>query len=752
MLRRKLFLLLALAALAWPACGADIVFENARLRAVLGEDAVWRSLVDKATGKEYGARARLACATVKLEAAATQTIHSANRAAFAGGSLALGFADCDTMLTLAVRSEPDWILFTLTGVEGARPAELTLLRIGTTLTQHVGTRLGMGWDDAFAIGLQGANMQTRGQAVRRKTYAELFATTQDAPGPQLEGATVALLAAPTDKIDWLLRDCSNACQLPRNETKGFSSKMLPLAKSSYWFLGFGEKDADKIIDYCRQSGLRTVLLSSGSWCKSPGHYVFNTANYPDGVASLQRTVAKLHTAGILVGMHCFASKISKTDAYVTPVPDRRFWVDRTTTLAAAISATDTSVRTTGDLREWPGSPVARQKTWEGGVTKHQEVIVDDEIIFYDHIGPEDRWDTFLGGKRGAWKTRPAEHAAGTAGRHYGVDGCINGYIIDQETALLDETTTRLADIFNTCDFDMVYFDGGEDVDRRRFDYYVSKFQATAMAKFTKRPLVHMGTILTHHLWHSFTRSATVDTYLNTLHGAIQSGVKVGQWPTVRQHIDKSVRYMQSVGEDRMPGELGWFGIWPKEQNSDGLQLDEIEYLMAKSLAHGAPISLETSFSQMAKHPLTPGILEIVRAYEELRTQGTVPAATREKLRAPQRDFLLVRDGDTTEFIAAAPAPVAGGRDVRAMIGARGPDVVATVWHHLGNQDALLLQGLLATVSVRDIAGQPLSAAATITGQLRVQLGPRRTTLIFPNTTPDVVRDLLSSAKLELHRP
>ena len=54
--------------------------------------------------------------------------------------------------------------------------------------------------------------------------------------------------------------------------------------------------------------------------------------------------------------------------------------------------------------------------------------------------------------------------AGSAARHYGVDGCVPGYIIDQETDLLDEATTRLAGIFNACGFDMVYFDGGEDVE------------------------------------------------------------------------------------------------------------------------------------------------------------------------------------------------------------------------------------------------------------------------------------------------
>jgi hypothetical protein len=127
-------------------------------------------------------------------------------------------------------------------------------------------------------------------------------------------------------------------------------------------------------------------------------------------------------------------------------------------------------------------------------------------------------------------------------------------------SLLDEAQDRLAAVFNTAGFDMVYFDGGEDVDRSRFDYYVANFQANAMRKFRRRPIIHMGTIMTHGLWHSFARSSTVDTYLNTLSGAILGGKPPEKWPTVRDHIDQSVRYMLSVRADMMPGELGWFGI------------------------------------------------------------------------------------------------------------------------------------------------------------------------------------------------
>ena len=730
------------------AARGEIVLENPRVRAVLGEDAVWRSLIDKGCGKDHcaaGAKVPLASARVG------EAWHEANSARRQGNRLTLGFAGTDTRLVYAVETKPDWIALRLDRVDGARPAHLVLLRVGVTLTQHVGPRLGGAWDDSCAVCLMATNLQTEGKACRRTGYAELVCSTQDEPGPRLEGAGAALVVAREPHLRGILQGLAAAYDLPRNEGDGVPSKDLPTARGSYWFLRFGEADAGKVIDLCRRTGLRQVMMLSHSWCRSVGHYTFNTDAYPDGVESLKRTVGRLHEAGILVGMHGYASKISKTDAYVTPVPDRRFWVDRTAALAADIGPQDTAIRTSTDLREWPGSPVAKQKTWEGGVAKHQETVIDDEIIRYQSIGPEGAWNTFLGCERGAWGTRAAAHKSGAACRHYGVDGCINGYIIDQETGLLDEAAGRLAHIFNTCGFDMVYFDGGEDVDRRRFTYYVSKFQAAAKSKFTKRPLIHMGTIMTHNLWHSFTRSGTVDHYPNTIRGRIIAGGTWDRLPTVKEHIDRSVEYMLSVREDRVPGELGWFGIWPRSKDFEGLGLDEIEYLMAKSLAYDAPISLQTSFAAMDRHPLTPGILEIVRAYETLRTEGDVDDATRARLAQKGMDFVLLRrePGAKPEFVEVTRAGNVGGDpDLRAFVGKVDGGAVFTLWHATGSPGRLLVKVAAGRARAMDLFGKRIDLAAAEGDGASVPFGHRRTTVLLEGLTAEAAGDLLAAARAE----
>ncbi len=719
---------------------ADIIFENARIRAALAEDSSWKSLLAKPSGKDYLSQPRkisLATATVDGK---TRT---SNSAVLFGEKLVVGFGGCETKLTYDVSRTDDWIAFRLESIAGPRPTNLTLARIGTSLTDHVGTRLCAGWSDDDSLCLMATGLKAHGRAARRDNYAELAVTTQDSPGPKLEGAGAAIVAAPPAELPGLLWKLAEAYDLPRNGEDGIPTNQLPVARRSYWFIAVTQDNVDRVIDSCERSGIRQVMMMSGSWCKDVGHYTFRENAYPDGIEGLRKTVAKMHDHGILVGMHCFASKVSKTDAYVTPVPDRRFWVEMSATLGADISPDDTAIRMAGDLSQWPGSPACKRKHWEGGIEKHREIVLDDEIIRYESIGPEGRWDTFLGCRRGSWGTAAAAHRSGTEGRHYGVDGCINGYIIDQETDLLDETTDRLAEIFNACDFDMVYFDGGEDVDRSRFTYYVSNFQATAMRKFKKRPMVHMGTIFTHNLWNSFTRSGTVDTYLNTLHGAIVAGAEMEKWPTVRNHIDRSVRYMLSVRDDMVPGELGWFGIWPKGEHTDGLQLDEIEYLMAKSLAYDAPISLETSFAQMDRHPLTPGILEIVRAYEELRMAGAVPQVTRRRLQELERDFILV-PGNSPEFIEAWKAEVGDNR-VRAWLGPHNGGAATTLWHYLGKEGKLAVTG--KNLSAVDICGRTVPCEVS-DGKTKIPIDHRRTLVHFKGASPEEARDLLAKASFE----
>lgn len=736
-----------LAALTWGALG-EVIFECPRFQVVFGEEAEALSLTTQPDRRECAITPAVKpLVDVRIDG----KTHRGARLTETATGFDVAFDGTDTVLGYDVVPADDWIVLRLARVSGTRPGKVTLLRLQSAISKTVGDRLNIAYDDETAVCMLAANRQPDCGIDGRKGVF-LTAATQDSPGPKLEGCAVALIVCPTPEFKAIARKASHAFGMLTNEdATGTPVKDTDLVRGSYFFLSFGETDVDKVIAYCEAAGIRQVMMNSGAWCKKVGHYLFNERNYPNGIEGLKGVVDRLHEHGILVGMHTFVSKISKTDPYVSPIPDRRFWRKFETVLAQDITAEQDTIQVDGCLRDWAGSSAVANQSWEGGVHKHREVIIGNEIVRYDEIGPEKVWDTFSGCRRGAYGTTAAAHNGGSPAVHYGVDGCINGYIIDQETDLMEEVAERIAGIFNTCGFDMVYFDGGEDVDRRRFQYYVSNFQEQAMKRFRKRPIVHMGTIMTHRLWHSFARSSTVDTYLNTLNGAIIAGKPPEKWPTVKEHTNRSVRYMLRVRTSMMPGELGWFGIWPKKANTDGLQLDEAEYLMCKSLGYDVPVSLQTSFASMESHVLTPEILKMVKTYEQLRMARTIPDDVRETLQEMDRDFAMVMHDGKRRFVPVKEVPDVGGtHDVRAFVGPLDNGSVATLWHYLRDGELVVdLPG--QSLRLTSFAGEHEDLAVR-EGQVVIPVDSTRHTLICQGIAVDRLRRALTDAKVSIRSP
>ena len=757
-------------------CAADVMVSCGRAVLRLSDQAVPLSLLLRPENTECLNTRRLE----PLAEVQTQdgVWHAANALRQQGTSLELGFSDTDTTLSLAVETPEAWITLRVARIGGTRPSAVRFVMLDPVFTETVGKRLNIGWnkDHAFCVmavspstdtqmmGQEHVSLEETVAAINRGEggvlpHVRLMASAQDTPGPKMEGAAAAIIVCRTPDFKRVAREVSHAYGLLTNETpEGVPVKDTSLVRGSYFFMGAGLKDADRLIRLCRESGIRQVMLNSGSWCSSVGHYTVNAQQFPNGVADLQAFVARLKAERITAGMHCFGSKVNKTDAYVSPVPDTRFWRQFEGVLVSGVDATQTTIKAGTSLADWPGSSKVAKAYWEGGVAKHREVVIGNEIIRYQAIGPEGVWDTFMGCERGAWKTAAAAHEANTPFYHYGVDGCINGYIIDQETSLPGEMHARLADIFNTCGFGMVYFDGGEDVDRRRFDYYVSTFQTSAMRRFN-RPVIHMGTIMTHRLWHSFARSSTVDTYLNTLEGAILAGQPPAKWPTVKQHVDTSVAYMRSLRGDMMPGELGWFGVWPRQQRHgrqiEGLQLDEIEYLLCRSVAFDCPISLQTSFSEMERHPLTPEILRLVNAYETARLANRFSEAVKAPMREPGKEFtLLKRQGFEPKLVEVHPVVCGSSSDTHAMVGAFEGGSVATFWHAVGSGTVTLdLSPFVARVA--DFDDQRVVAQKGEGEKLMLPVTTRRLTLLCPTldaaTLEQIIKKSLCTTTVSVYK-
>ena len=301
-------------------------------------------------------------------------------------------------------------------------------------------------------------------------------------------------------------------------------------------------------------------------------------------------------------------------------------------------------------------------------------------------------------------------------------------------ALSGAAPARLAEIFNACGFGMICFDAGEGVGSLRSEGQVNAFQLDVMRRLN-RPVIHLGTVMTHPLWHSFARASGGDTYLDSLGRSLVAGKLTEPLPTVKAWADARVDRLAGARGDRMPGELGWFGVWPRQQwhgrEIGGLQLDEAEYLLCRSVAFDCAASLKASFRDLDLHPLAPEILRLFKAYETARLARRFSEAIRAPMREPGKEFILLqRQGLAPAFVAVRPVTCGAGGGTRAMVGTFEGGSVATFWNAAGRANvALDLSPFVARVA--DFDDQRVVALKSADGKLVLPVAAMRLTLLCP---------------------
>jgi len=116
---------------------SDIVFENPWFRAVLGDDAGWRSLVHKSAGAELRAtEPQTPLADIRIGDQQFQ----ANGATRNDVQLTVTFRGCDTRLVYVVTTADDWIVFRLRRTEGKPTAGTMASTAASTATSSIRRR------------------------------------------------------------------------------------------------------------------------------------------------------------------------------------------------------------------------------------------------------------------------------------------------------------------------------------------------------------------------------------------------------------------------------------------------------------------------------------------------------------------------------------------------------------------------------------------------------------------------------------
>jgi hypothetical protein len=593
-----------------PATAPDIVLETDLLRVRLSAAGMVQEFHCRALSKDYavaGAPLRLLSA---VHNGVTVPLHSLSRD---GDLLRAQFLDPEVRATLRVVPRRRHLLFEVVEVQPATVESLAIefpvRRLKTVAWAFNGT-----YDDEFGVCFFGTSVNTYNRPVAHGADVHGLGGGCDARHGLL-GAAFALVAAPFGQFSEAIMEAERENGLPCPLLEGAWARFSEPVRRSYLFMvDASEQSIDKTIEYARLGGFGMILFLKDNWLANHGHYEVNRRNFPEGRASLQRAVAKIHAAGLQAGVHVFGPSISPNDPYITPVPDDRLAELPCPPLAEAVDETTTTLV----LAAAPSLP---ERTPPTGPSPHQYLRLGDEIVRAGEPEAGPPW-RFVGCQRGAFGTRPAAHATGTAVR--ALLTVWGFFMVDPDSTLADEVTSQFADVFNECDFDMVYFDASDGMRAAKCApwYYLNAMHLKHYRKLKKDVIYQTSNGTGSNLtWHLVPRSASADG-----HGDLKG------------YLDQRLPTMLGMAANFTRADVGWYYLFRE------VRPDQIEYVCAKTIGIDGSISIESSVEALESHPQGRQMLEMVGRYEQCRLARVFPEPVRQKLREPQRDFKLFADG------------------------------------------------------------------------------------------------------------
>ncbi len=587
----------------------DIVLENEYVTYVISPDGKNLGFVDKHTGKDYcvqkGQRA-----FVRLKKG--DAWYEPTACTFADGKITVQFQKAGITVVLKATYKKHYLVFELESISDEKIDELVLSDLHLSAGGNDG--------EAFAACVLALNLQVNVRGLpgpSRSLWAACY------PRFGLSGAKIALVACPLKDMREVIKEVVRGEGLPCSTVGGAWALDCKDARGSYLFARLSETDVDDWIVLAKRAGITQLLLVG--WGRY-GDYRPHPNLYPNGVKGLKGVIEKIHAAGLKAGMHMHSFSISKNCPWVTPVPDKRLATDAVFTLAAPVAEDATTIPT---LKSPEGLPTICGFWVLGG----NSIRIDDELITYSGISEEPPYG-FTQCRRGAYGTKPAAHEKGATVHH--LTEVFGMYLPDGDSTLMDEMARGIADIFNTCEFDMIYFDGLDGAWRflkSKYAWHYAMRFAFGVYEKINRPVLVEASTFPHHLWHLRSRAGAWDHPVRS----------------PKKFIDIHCRSLGHYRSHFMPGHLGWWALRPYGgPGRPASRPEDIEYLCAKCLAHDVGFSLQrVSPGSVEQTPGWTEMVSIMGRYEALRHAGHFPQSIKDKLKMPGDEFKLVQTADGT---------------------------------------------------------------------------------------------------------
>lgn len=434
-----------------------------------------------------------------------------------------------------------------------------------------------------------------------------------------KGAKAAVIGCPSGKMRGVLQDVlQDSNELPYSLLGGPWAAEAEISRGSYVF-DFGDITEDTVVQWIgmlEAIGFTQINFHGGLGSIRFGDFEPGRHLYPEGVESLKKVIDRLHQSGIAAGLHTYSAMVDKDSRWVTPVPHPDLAKNAVFTLSSDIPA---------DSDYIPVEESTENLLTVTGRTQNSLTLqAGDELIVYSGLDRKPPY-AFTGCRRGAHGTAAAGHSAGAP--VFQLKERYRRFIPEYGTRLFRDVAFCIADIYNRCGFDMIYFDALEAIGGLLGHgwHHEAEFIAEVQKRL-ERPAVMEMSSFHHHLWRYRSRYQAWD---HPVRG-------------YKRFIDRHMRSNRYGEKMFLPGVLGWWALqsWagpPIEPTYP----DDIEYLCVKALA------TDSSHSMLRLKPgfRTDGpgfarLADIFRKYEKIRLSGEVSEDVRRELKEPGKEFVL----------------------------------------------------------------------------------------------------------------
>eukprot|EP01044_Picomonas_judraskeda_P005344 COSAG03_NODE_501_length_7408_cov_12.134218_1_plen_472_part_00 len=427
------------------------------------ERGVLTAVTDRHTGRNVVVEGQPVLLNVVYDGAGAPVYPSA--VAYAGGTLVASFPG-GAEVTVAVTPSAASILFnvTHTASSGAAIGTLVFVNITVALPSAVQSPAAAFDPDpsrSFSLLLLPSDLLVQTQTtIPGYNYGahspkdpaqldgsrgvEIIGRSSAVEGP-LVGRAALLWSGLHAQMDQAIQEAEQRFGLPSPSIGGRWAKRN--AGQGYFLIDLDPASLNRTIAYAKESGLEYICFLDSIWERNTigGHY--NVSSVWGGLAGLAAAIRQVKNAGLKAGMHTLSGNIAKTDAYATPIPDKRLAKKGGHTLLSAVSASETLLL----LRETPaGLPMPDGTLIPAAGLDMQ---IDEEIVTYRSVSTTPGNFSLGGLTRGAYGTRPAPHAAGATVWHLTQGG--NGLLPDPDSSLLDEIVGNILRVYNEAGFEML---------------------------------------------------------------------------------------------------------------------------------------------------------------------------------------------------------------------------------------------------------------------------------------------------------